>query len=77
MTTAREMLPAIGAHVFVRFESLTVECWIKDVKNSYGKPRVLITPVVGSGEQWVEMGRVTVPKNPAMEPLHSIITRRA
>ena len=61
MTTAREMIPALGAHVLVRFESLTVECWVKDVKNSWGKPRLLIVPVVGSGEQWVELGRVTIP----------------
>jgi hypothetical protein len=61
MTTAREMIPALGAHVTVRFESLTVECWVKDVKNSYGRPRLLIVPVVGSGEQWVELGRVNVP----------------
>lgn len=58
--TAREMIPALGAHVLVRFESLTVECWVKDVKTSWGKPRLLIVPVTGSGEQWVELGRVTV-----------------
>jgi 2-keto-3-deoxy-galactonokinase len=55
------MTPALGAHVNVRFEDLIIECWVKDVKNSYGKPRLLIVPVVGSGEQWVELGRVTIP----------------
>jgi hypothetical protein len=70
MTTAREMVPALGTHVHVRFESLTVECWVKDVKNSYGKPRLLIVPVVGSGEQWVEMTRVTVPASE-----HNLATR--
>lgn len=60
MSTALKMLPAIGAHVHIRFESLTVECWVKDVKSSWGKPRLLIVPVVGTGEQWVELGRVAV-----------------
>ena len=58
MTTARRMIPALGAHVFVRFEDLSIECWIKDVKNSYGNIRLLITPVTGSGEQWIGMGRI-------------------
>jgi hypothetical protein len=69
MTTAREMIPALGAHVFVRFQDLTFECWVKDVKNSYGKPRLLIVPVTGSGEQWVELGRVTVPASVAADTL--------
>jgi hypothetical protein len=69
MTTAREMIPALGAHVLVRFESLTVECWVKDVKNAWGKPRLLIVPVVGSGEQWVELGRVTIPAKEAADML--------
>lgn len=63
MTTARQMIPAIGVHVFVRFEELSIECWIKDVKNSWGKPRLLVAPVTGKGEQWVELGRVTIPEN--------------
>jgi hypothetical protein len=58
MTTAREMVPALGARVIVRCESLNVECIVKDVKNAWGKPRLLVTPVAGSNEQWVELGRV-------------------
>jgi len=60
MTTAKQMLPALGAAVLVTFESVTVECEVIDVKNSYGKPRLLISPVSGSGEQWVELGRVSL-----------------
>lgn len=33
---------------------LRVEVEIKDVKNSYGRDRYLVTPVAGSGEVWVE-----------------------
>lgn len=60
MTTALEMLPAIGAKVRVRFESMQIDCTVKNVKNSWGQPRLLVSPVAGTGEQWVEMGRVTV-----------------
>jgi hypothetical protein len=56
--TCIAMLPAIGAKVRVRFESLHVECTVRDVKNSYGKPRLLIVPAMGSGEQWVELSRI-------------------
>ena len=61
MATALQMLPAIGARVFVNCELLRVECEVKDVKNSWGKPRLLIAPISGTGQQWVEMGRVTLP----------------
>ena len=61
MTTALDMLPAIGATVLVRFENLSILCTVKNVKNSWGKPRLLIAPVAGEGEQWIELGRVTVP----------------
>jgi hypothetical protein len=67
MTTALDMIPAIGARVSVRFESLQIEATIKNVKNAWGQPRLLIAPVSGTGEQWVELGRVTVPA-PEDEP---------
>jgi hypothetical protein len=33
---------------------LKVEVEIKDVKNSYGRDRFLVSPIAGSGEVWVE-----------------------
>ena len=33
---------------------MMVDVKIKDVKNSYGRTRYLVTPVQGSGEAWVE-----------------------
>ncbi len=33
---------------------------IKDVKNSYGKVRFLISPVAGSGETWIEDRNLTL-----------------
>ena len=56
--TCLSMLPAVGAKITVRFESLSIDCTVKDVKNSWGKPRLLVEPLTGRGEQWVEMSRV-------------------
>lgn len=56
--TAREMLPAIGQSVAVRFEEILVNCTVRNVKSSYGRTRLLVTPTAGMGEQWVELPRV-------------------
>ncbi len=56
--TAREMIPAIGAVVLVRCEDLQVRCTVQDVKSSYGRSRLLVTPIAGTGAQWVELARV-------------------
>lgn len=37
---------------------LNVQVEIKDVKNSYGRDRFLVTPIAGSGEVWTESVRV-------------------
>jgi hypothetical protein len=52
------MLPAVGQAVLVRCENLQVRCSVIDVKNSYGRPRLLVRPENGTGEQWVELSRV-------------------
>lgn len=57
--TVKQMMPAIGASVLVRFESLTVVCIVLDAKNSWGKVRLQIEPILGQGSQWVELERVT------------------
>lgn len=56
--TAKQMIPAINEQVIVRFESITVDCTVNDVKSSYGNIRLLVIPVSGGGSQWVELGRV-------------------
>jgi hypothetical protein len=58
--TCKDMLPAIGSRVAVRFEDLTIACTISDVKISWAAPRLLITPVSGVGQQWVELSRVVI-----------------
>ena len=61
--TATEMIPEVGQRVYIRFESCRVLCVVRDVKCSYGRPRLEVTPVAGDGGQWVELSRVleTVP----------------
>lgn len=56
--TAKQMIIAVGSNVLVRCEDLWVTCVVEDVKNSYGRERLLVRPVVGDGTQWVEMSRI-------------------
>lgn len=65
MSTAKQMQVAIGARINVRCESMQIECIVEDVKNSWGQARLLVRPVAGTGQQWVEMSRVRVPEPPA------------
>ena len=58
--TATQMLPAIGQTVMVSFESLNVACKVTDVKTAWNKVRLQVTPLTGSGAQWVEMQRIDV-----------------
>ena len=64
MNTAKEMYPAIGQSVAVRFEDVLVNCTVKNVKSSYGRTRLLVAPTAGLGEQWVELPRVSQPSAP-------------
>jgi len=58
--TAREMVPAIGAVVLVSVGvgDLVVSCRVKDVKTAWNQVRLLVSPVVGKGEAWVELSRL-------------------
>jgi hypothetical protein len=56
--TVNDLVPAIGARVLVRFESLTVACTVRNAKNTWNKVRLLVSPVAGEGEQWIELGRL-------------------
>jgi hypothetical protein len=48
----------IGKTGVLRCEYLSVDVEIIDAKRSYGRTLLLVRPVSGSGEQWVEEGRV-------------------
>lgn len=59
--TVRQLFPAIGTTVSVQFESIQVQCVVTDAKNAYGKVRLFVTPVAGTGEQWIELERLREP----------------
>ena len=50
---------AVGKTGVLRCEYLSVDVMIVDAKRSYGRTLLLVRPVAGSGEQWVEEGRVS------------------
>jgi hypothetical protein len=49
----------IGKTGLLRCEYLSIEVTIADAKRSYGRTLLLVRPVSGAGEQWVEEGRIT------------------
>lgn len=58
--TATEMIPAVGQTVNLRAEGLLILCNVTDVKFVWGKPRLEITPVSGTGRRWVELSSISV-----------------
>jgi len=56
--TANNMIQAVGKTVQVRVEKWFIPMTVLDAKSAYGVPRILVTPVSGEGEAWVEMSRV-------------------
>ena len=55
----REMAEMIGTTVRVKVEGFTVPMTISDVKIAYGNKRLLVSPIGGSGEAWVDASRAT------------------
>ena len=49
----------IGKTGVLRCEYLSVDVAIVDAKRSYGRTLLLVRPVSGAGEQWVEESRVS------------------
>ena len=52
------MIVAVGETVLLLSEGLEIACKVIDVKASWGKNRLLITPLAGNGERWVELTSV-------------------
>jgi hypothetical protein len=48
----------IGKSGALRCEYLSVDVTVADAKRSYGRTLLLVRPVSGSGEQWVEESRI-------------------
>ena len=49
----------IGKSGALRCEYLSVDVTVADAKRSYGRTLLLVRPVSGSGEQWVEESRIS------------------
>ncbi len=58
MMTVREMRRAVGQTVLVRMEAWAVPCMVTDARFVWGRPQLLVAPVSGQGEAWIELGRV-------------------
>lgn len=58
--TAREMVPAIGAEVLIAVGvgDIACACKVMDVKTSWNQVRLLVQPLAGSGEAWVDSSRL-------------------
>jgi hypothetical protein len=55
----------IGKTGALRCEYLSVDITIADAKRSYGRTLLLVRPVAGTGEQWVEESRIRWPQQDA------------
>ncbi len=53
-----DSLPPIGSVVRVRMEMLEVDCRVLETGASYGRTRIVVTPMSGAGEQRIELGRL-------------------
>lgn len=63
MFTANEALKIIGRQAVYSVDGIFVDVLIKDFKVSYGVPRVLIIPLSGRGEKWVNTTTVSILPN--------------
>jgi hypothetical protein len=55
--SVKEMADLIGATVQVKVEGFTVPMVVSDVKIAYGNKRLLVSPVGGTGQSWVDAAR--------------------
>jgi hypothetical protein len=56
--TAASMIVLVGRSAMVRFEKVSVQCNIIDSRYQWGRTDLLVEPVGGDGQQWVEKSRV-------------------
>ena len=56
--TAKEMGIVIGKKVNIEIEQWIVPMTILDAKSAWGKVRLLVRPVTGEGEAWIDWTRI-------------------
>ena len=63
MPTTNELSAKVGSHVDVLFNGpsgeLLVTCKVLDARSAFGYILLLVTPLKGSGNQWVREERTT------------------
>jgi len=52
--TTKDLVQYIGKEGYVNYYDLRINIKVLDVKMAYGRTRFQITPLSGSGEEWVE-----------------------
>lgn len=57
--TATEMIPAVGQAVLVNFDQIDVACIVRDAEMVYGRMRLRIEPLLGTGSRWIETSRIS------------------
>lgn len=55
----------IGLHAEYEFGDLTVKTIIRDARTRFGHLDLLITPISGAGERWVERKNLALANDPA------------
>ncbi len=62
VSTAKEMQKMLGQKVLVHWKSndSEVNCYIRDVRNSFGRIQYQIEPEAGKGLSWVDRESVTL-----------------
>ena len=50
----KQLLKILDKHYDYAINNLCIKCTVEDFKFSYGKLRIQITPVEGTGQTWVE-----------------------
>jgi hypothetical protein len=71
MRTAKQMIVAVGQRVCLNCDGLHVDCTVKDVKSAWGRERVLLVPVAGTGERWVELSSLVMAQSVARQAVRS------
>ena len=51
---------AVNGVGFVQFDKMRVKVRVIDSRKSFGRDDVLVTPVAGDGEQWVDLTRLMI-----------------
>ena len=52
----------VGKIVAIPKDDMEIYCRVDNAKSSYGRHRLLVKPILGNGEAWVENWRACAPK---------------